>query len=105
MRVEFDGRQWDTDDLISIVRLAKEALQDGPFVVDRDGYYDCWFCGGDGSWEPDSVEHEVDCVWVKIETLINPEFAAQCAEKPIKFLDTPMLDTYDPELNNGPHHG
>jgi hypothetical protein len=59
-----------------LLALVNEALQDGPWVTDRDGYSWCWFCGGDGAWEKTEVEHEGDCVWVRIETLINPAFAA-----------------------------
>ena len=54
-----------TAELKRLVDLVREAVKDGPWVCD-DGWYYCWFCGGDGDWDEDKASHAVDCVYVKL---------------------------------------
>lgn len=54
--------------------LAREALQDGPWAGDRDGYSWCWFCDGNGAWKQAEVEHESDCVYLRLEAALGDDY-------------------------------
>ncbi len=57
--------------------LVRELLSHGPTTSDRDGWYWCFYCGGDGDWDPMKIGHEDGCVWVRATALIDGDDRAE----------------------------